>query len=185
MGGWNKGSVKYPTLADVVRGIYEHAREDNGCLISTRRANVNGYACQVFQGRQWLAHRLVAEHHYGPCPEGQEVRHLCGRGRDGCVKAEHLCYGTSSENAADSVRLGRQSLPGKLSAEDLALARSMREQGLSYKRIGARLGRSGDAMRKALNGITYKRFSPVERIEREAPILTEVSRETVRQGVLW
>ena len=178
MGAWNVGKVKYPTLAAVVEGIYAHTRPDGGCLVSTRKANVGGYACQVFQGRQRLAHRLVAEYYLGPCPPGREVRHICGRGKQGCVTASHLRYGTARENVADTVRKGKHYHPGKLTAGQLAEAARMRADGLSYREIGRSFNRCGDVMRKALNGITYKR------IRESAPLTADVRAEPVQEDLL-
>ena len=48
--------------------------------------------------RGWAAHRLVAQHFLGPCPEGLEVIHMCERGQNGCVTGTHLKYGTHQEN---------------------------------------------------------------------------------------
>ena len=178
MGKWNAGRIKYPTLASVVAGIYAHTRPDGGCLVSTRKANVNGYACQVYQRRQWLAHRLVALYYLGPCPSGQEVRHLCGRGKQGCVTASHLRYGTPWENVQDTVRMGKNYHGGTLTAEQLAEAARLRAAGMSYRKIGQRFDRCGDVMRKALNGITYKR------IRKEAPLTAEVEAVPVQEALL-
>ncbi len=50
-----------------------------------------------------LVHRLVALAFIGPCPVGQEVRHLNGNCADN--QLSNLAYGTRLENMADSVRL--------------------------------------------------------------------------------
>ena len=52
-----------------------------------------------------LVHRLVAETFLGPCPEGQEVRHLDGDPLNNRV--ENLAYGTRRENIIDVYRIGR------------------------------------------------------------------------------
>lgn len=49
--------------------------------------------------RTVYVHRLVALAYLGPCPEGQEVRHLNGCPADNRV--ENLAYGTHLENMAD------------------------------------------------------------------------------------
>lgn len=54
--------------------------------------------------RTRLVHRLVAVAFLGPCPEGQEVRHLDGNPANTALT--NLAYGTSSENAQDSIRHG-------------------------------------------------------------------------------
>jgi hypothetical protein len=50
-------------------------------------------------------HELVAEAFHGPCPEGQEVRHLNGNRFDNA--ARNLGYGTALQNAADREAHGR------------------------------------------------------------------------------
>jgi HNH endonuclease/NUMOD4 motif len=49
-------------------------------------------------------HRIVAEAFIGPCPEGQQVRHVDGVKVN--VAASNLAYGTPSENMLDQVRHG-------------------------------------------------------------------------------
>ena len=52
-----------------------------------------------------LVHRLVALTFQGPCPQGQEVRHLDGDPLNNC--ADNLAYGTRTENILDVYRIGR------------------------------------------------------------------------------
>jgi hypothetical protein len=54
--------------------------------------------------KQLLVHRLVKETFTGPCPPGQEVRHLDGNPRNN--RLDNLVYGTPSENIFDSVGHG-------------------------------------------------------------------------------
>ena len=67
----------------------------------------NGYYRVDFHknGKQKIyIHRLVAEYHFGPCPEGKECRHLDGiPGRD---EPENLKWGTRSENQLDRNKHG-------------------------------------------------------------------------------
>lgn len=51
-----------------------------------------------------LVHRLIAEAFLGPCPEGQEVRHLDGNPANNVLT--NLTYGTHAENSADMLRHG-------------------------------------------------------------------------------
>jgi len=51
-----------------------------------------------------LVHQLVLEAFVGPCPIGQEVRHLDGDGTNN--HRENLTYGTPGENQLDRVRHG-------------------------------------------------------------------------------
>ena len=43
--------------------------------------------------------RLVLERLYGPCPDGQEMRHLCGN--IWCCSGKHLVWGTHIDNMDD------------------------------------------------------------------------------------
>ena len=54
--------------------------------------------------RTMLIHRLMLLSFVGPPAEGEECRHLDGNGRNNCL--ENLKWGTSKENAADSIRHG-------------------------------------------------------------------------------
>lgn len=56
------------------------------------------------QQTMFLVHRLVMAAFVGPCPAGQEVRHLNDMPTDNAL--ENLAYGTRAENMADMVRNG-------------------------------------------------------------------------------
>jgi hypothetical protein len=49
-------------------------------------------------------HQLVAEAFLGPCPEGQEIRHLDGNPANNAVS--NLAYGTRGDNEQDKLRHG-------------------------------------------------------------------------------
>lgn len=49
-------------------------------------------------------HRLVLQAFVGPCPDGQQVRHLDGDKENNNLR--NLRYGTGAENTADKVRHG-------------------------------------------------------------------------------
>ena len=71
---------------------------------------VNGYGHlsvdfrRVKPYRKFQVHRLVLETFVGPCPEGMECLHKNGDPSDN--RLENLRWGTSSENALDTVRHG-------------------------------------------------------------------------------
>ena len=97
----------YRSLADTVSLIYSQTRPEGGCLcLAPEKRHQGGRGKHFFRGKQHLSHRLVARYYLGPCPEGMEVRHLCGRGHEGCVTASHLRYGTHIENGQDTARHG-------------------------------------------------------------------------------
>lgn len=68
--------------------------------------NLKGYwyvtLCRGRETHRFRTHRLVAEAFIGPCPAGQEVRHLDDDKDNN--DAANLAYGTHAENGADQVR---------------------------------------------------------------------------------
>jgi len=57
-------------------------------------------------GATYLVHRLVLEAFVGPCPNGQQCRHINGDKADNRVS--NLTWGTAKENAADRKTHGTQ-----------------------------------------------------------------------------
>lgn len=70
--------------------------------------NSQGYLsvalCRGRETKRVRIHKLVAEAFLGPCPPGQEVRHLDDD--KGNNRSENLAYGTHRENAEDALRNG-------------------------------------------------------------------------------
>ncbi len=60
--------------------------------------------CRDGQEATAQVHRLVAAAFLGPCPPGNEVRHLNGEPADS--RLSNLCYGTKKENSHDRVTHG-------------------------------------------------------------------------------
>ena len=146
----------YPwrTFAEVVEHIYANTRPEGGCLVTTRSRDRSGYARQSFRGRMSVASQLVACHYMGPCPDGQEVRHLCGRGNKGCVTASHLRYGTRRDNKMDSVHHGTARV-GPLSVEQVERVRTLRKAGVPYRKIQRDMGVNPRTIRDIVTGATY------------------------------
>lgn len=65
--------------------------------------------------KNYLTHRLVALAFLGPCPEGEEVRHLDGDSKNNAV--ENLAYGTHKENEEDKLQHG--TVPWALTEEQV------------------------------------------------------------------
>jgi hypothetical protein len=102
--------------------------------------------------RGWFrVHRLVALR-YLSCPEGATVvRHLNGDKQDNRV--ENLAWGTPKENSEDRDRHGttargirlslatRARIEGSMSEAEIRSVRRLRQKGLTYRAIAARLDR--------------------------------------------
>ena len=152
-------------LAGVVEDIYANTKPEGGCLVTTSARNGYGYGMTWFGGRMQRSHRLVARHYLGPCPEGMEVRHLCGRGTNGCVTASHLRYGTHAENCRDTVRHGKVKVPGlkgsdnpssKLTWQQVDELRRLRREGWTQPALGRRYGIKQASVSKICLEQTYK-----------------------------
>jgi hypothetical protein len=108
-----------------------------------------------------LVHHLVLEAFVGPCPAGQECRHLDdNRQHNALVNLE---WGTRRENMADRRRNGLRKRgargevnpAAKLTENDVRLIRRLRATGLSFEKIGKRMGVSWQAIRDAVTGRTW------------------------------
>ena len=64
----------------------------------------NGYFTVALRGVTRTVHSLVADAFIGPCPCGEQVRHVDGNRLN--VSHQNLCYGTPVDNRADSERHG-------------------------------------------------------------------------------
>ena len=162
-------------LKEVVDLIYTHTRPEGGCLVTTRARDPNGYGAQKFNGIKYGAHVLVARYYLGPCPDGQEVRHMCGRGHAGCVTATHLQYGTHKDNVKDAIRHGthfrvKYSPPigtpnysaRKLSDDQVRWVRQQHKNGRNTRDIGAEIGLSHTSIARIIRGVSYQNVKDPE-----------------------
>lgn len=89
---------------------------DRGRVFSVRKFRVlktppdgNGYPqvnlCRPGENRHTTVHEIEMEAFAGPCPDGQETRHLNGIKTD-LRWPENLAYGTKPENQADRIEHG-------------------------------------------------------------------------------
>lgn len=62
-----------------------------------------------YEGKRWLAYRLVYTLVNGEIPEGKVIRHLCDNSL--CCNPKHLKPGTQSENENDKYENDRAGLP--------------------------------------------------------------------------
>lgn len=73
------------------------------CWLWTANKNKDGYGQFNFDGKQWLAHRLMYQHCYGFLTPGLVICHTC---RNKCVNPDHLEEKTVKENCFDRLRDG-------------------------------------------------------------------------------
>ncbi|MGW2920416.1 HNH endonuclease signature motif containing protein [Streptomyces angustmyceticus] len=108
-----------------------------GCWIWQRNSNPAGYGIGSFVrygGRHTqVAHRGVYEQLVKPIPDGMELDHLCFVPL--CVNPAHMEPVTPEENLRR-----RRSTPQKAWEPELAKAYQMRVQGISWRKIAAKLG---------------------------------------------
>ena len=70
-------------------------------------ASIKGYGVLAYNGKRWLAHRLVCRISHGPSPdEANDAAHECGKGHLGCVNPKHLKWKSRSDNISDKILHG-------------------------------------------------------------------------------
>jgi len=107
-------------------------------------------------------HRLVLETYIGPCPEGQQCRHLDGIKTHNWLS--NLKWGTGKENAADRIKhgtssRGEQSGSAKLTESIVILIRQLwniRWMGVQQQELAEMFGVSPDAVCLIVNKRRWK-----------------------------
>ncbi len=104
-------------------------------------------------------HRLVLETFVGPCPTGQEARHLNDDKSD--CRLENLCWGTPKENGEDKVRNG-SSMPGekhpmaRLTKQDVLEVRRLLRSGVPQRTVAHQFHVSRGCIQGIHNGRNWK-----------------------------
>jgi len=120
-----------------------------GRILKPRVHHTSGYIqidlCVGGCQRTIFVHRLVLVTFAGPCPIGQECRHLDGDPTNN--RLSNLAWGTHSENEADKLLHGTTFHPhgernenAKLAEADVCEIRTLLEQGLTQRKIADRFG---------------------------------------------
>lgn len=87
--------------------------EGDDCLTWPFSRMGKGYGSAKWEGRRYVAHRLVLILKEGQPPTpSHQAAHSCGNGFLGCVNPNHLRWATPLENAADKTAHGRD-CPGE------------------------------------------------------------------------
>lgn len=83
-----------------LRSLIGH--DGDACVTWPLKSRIRGYGNMGFNGKTYLAHRLMCELAHGPPPSADyEAAHSCGRGHHACVNPKHLSWKTRSENQQD------------------------------------------------------------------------------------
>lgn len=121
--------------------LLSKANKVGECLICHIGPNSRGYSTVLVHGVRWQAHRLIYWIEKGPIPAGMCILHSCDTRR--CINIDHLRIGTELDNFNDMLKRGRRRYAAKeriVTNEMIAIMQSLREDGLTYKQIGAKLG---------------------------------------------
>lgn len=100
------------------------------CWIWTGSKSQAGYGQFRFDGKPWIAHRLMYLHCYGSLTPGLVICHTC---RNRCVNPDHLEEKTEKENAADKIRDGTDAR-----GEKCVMAKLTTEQVLEIRRLSTK-----------------------------------------------
>lgn len=104
-------------------------------------------------------HRLVLEAFVGPCPEGQECRHLNGDRSD--ARLENLAWGSREEQAEDKRRhgtmpMGENHWASIYTTRDVQIMRTLRDNGVTTKVIGMAFDAHPSAVASITNRSKWK-----------------------------
>jgi hypothetical protein len=134
--------------------FWEKVRRGDGCWEWAAQRQNHGYGrFAVSRCNMHLAHRVAWELASGPIPESLCVLHRCDN--PCCVRPDHLFLGTKKANTRDMLRKGREARGerhgvSKLTAGKVLEACRLREEGMTYAAIGARLGVNRTAVYKVI-----------------------------------
>lgn len=156
---WNK-ATPVPTgveISDISgESFWNRVEKTDGCWIWNGGRNELGYGIL----RNWKVHRLVYFWLVGEVPDGFGVCHHCDN--PPCCRPSHLFLGDDEANMADMVRKGRSTV-GELNPSHVLSAEMVKairanppSRYGSFVQLVRELGISHSALRKVLNGETWK-----------------------------
>lgn len=135
-----------------------------GTTVRSNGRKSHRYGRVTRDGKKHLAHRYAWELKNGPIPDGLCVCHRCDNTL--CCNVDHLFVGTQKENIGDAARKNRMCRNGapkrfgkdnhncKLSNEDVAEIRKMRESGETIIRIAQTFNINNSTVSRIANGIS-------------------------------
>lgn len=151
---------------------------DQGSILGVRGhllkpiRNAKGYFLASIHSKQFLVPRLVLETFTGPCPPGQEARHLNGDNSDN--KWVNLAWGTRIENAQDRIVHGTQNhgvkqWHSKLTPSQVIEIVSLEQQGVSQAEIAKQYGVPQSSVWKICRGHAWTRVTGLTPVEPGRP----------------
>ncbi len=138
--------------------------ETDDCIIWPWSTDESGYGRIWTDGRNRNIHALVCIQAHGPCPDGLEAAHSCGR--PSCANPRHLRWATRMENARDRVRhqtttRGELNHHAKLTWYAVHCIRSLHAAGHSPKDLAASFGVAPSTMGQILRRESWKSWTEV------------------------
>ena len=131
------------------------------CLVWPYARSQDGYARVRYKGKLRIASRLVCTLVHGKPRLGQEARHSCGKGHEGCINLHHLHWATPKENAADKILHGTK-LFGEgiaqavLRETDVVSICRLLDSGYTHKRLSIKFNVSRETISGIARGDTWK-----------------------------
>ncbi len=108
--------------------------KETGCWEWNNVTASHGYGNIHFEGKPFLAHRLMFLLYKGEIPKNMDICHSCDNKK--CVNPDHLWLGTHYENMMDNIKKGRgnkqkgiECHKSKLKEEDVLEIRKLYNKG--------------------------------------------------------
>ena len=145
------------TLEELLQNIV--VDPNTGCHVWQRATNSFGHGALVFDGVQWLAHRLAWTLANGPIPKGKYVLHRCDN--PPCINLEHLWLGDNRDNVADMVAKKRHARGqwnggAKLTNDQVQQIRKLLDEGvLTQIEIAEKFGITQTTVSNIKRGISW------------------------------
>lgn len=124
------------------------------CWSWTGSKDKAGYGQFNFDGKQWLAHRVMYLHCFGSLTPGLDICHTC---RNRCVNPEHLEEKTTKENMADKLRDGTDNRGEKNCRSKLTTEQVLEIRRLSTKFKQTKIARDFGVSRQLIHKIISRK----------------------------
>ncbi len=134
------------------------AEGDVGCITDWPYGRNRGYPVVTVDRRTTSGSVLVMELTGRPKPVGQEARHLCGNGKEGCLSPWHLDWGTHYQNIQDMVGHGTMPRGERTGSAKLTeqQVREIRASGGTQRAVAVRYGIDQSIVNRIRNGKAWR-----------------------------